>query len=232
MLFTLLLQLFFHVRYDTGSGTFLKPMSAQKEEECLRKLKLGDTKAREELIEHNMRLVAHIARKYTISTTTWEADDLISVGAIGLIKGIDSFDLDKKAKLSTYLARCIENEILMLLRVDKKTKQDVSLQEPIGEDKEGNVLAWDDVLVSEEESALERVSRAADQKELLIAIEEELSPKEKIVIQRRYGLNGEKEETQRQVAKSMGISRSYVSRIEKRALEKLYIKMKNIYKET
>ncbi len=119
----------------------------------------------------------------------------------------------------------------MLLRVDKKTKQDVSLQEPIGEDKEGNVLAWDDVLVSEEESALERVSRAADKKELLIAIEEELSPKEKIVIQRRYGLNGEKEETQRQVAKSMGISRSYVSRIEKRALEKLYIKMKNIYKE-
>ena len=230
MLFTLLLQLLFHVRYDTGNGAFPKPMSAQEEEECLHKIKIGDEKAREKLIEHNMRLVAHIARKYTLSTTTWEIDDLISVGAIGLIKGIDTFDLEKRAKLSTYLARCIENEILMLLRADKKTKQDVSLQEPIGEDKDGNILAWDDVLVSEEESALDRVSQAADKKELLLAIEEELSPREKMVIQKRYGLIGEKEETQRQVAKSMGISRSYVSRIEKRALEKLYIKMKRNYK--
>ena len=226
MLFALLLQLLFHVRYNTGSGAFQKPMSPQEEEECLHKFKLGDVKAREKLIEHNMRLVAHIARKYSVSTTTWETDDLISVGAIGLIKGIDTFNLEKKAKLSTYLARCIENEILMLLRADKKTKKDVSLQEPIGEDKEGNVLAWDDILVCDEESVLERVSQAADRKELLSAIEE-LSSREKTVIERRYGLKGKKEETQRQVAKSMGISRSYVSRIEKRALEKLHNKMKN-----
>ena len=225
MLFTLFLQFLFHIRYDTGAGAFLKPMNAQEEELCLHQLKLGDRKAREKLIEHNMRLVAHIARKYTISTTTWEADDLISVGAIGLIKGIDTFDVEKKAKLSTYLARCIENEILMLLRADKKTKQEVSLQEPIGEDKEGNILAWDDVLVCDEESALDRVSQEAERKELLSAIEEELSPREKCVILRRYGLLGKKEETQRQVAKSLGISRSYVSRIEKRAMEKLHAKI-------
>ncbi len=226
MLFTLLLQFLFHVRYETGGGAFPKPMNGKEELEYLQKLSMGDKKAREELIERNMRLVAHIARKYTVSTTTWEVDDLISVGAIGLIKGIDTYNVEKKAKLSTYLARCIENEILMLLRADRKTKQDVSLQEPIGEDKEGNVLSWDDVLVCDEESVTDQVSLAMDKKELFRAIEKELTPRERLVIQRRYGLNGKKEETQRQVAKSMGISRSYVSRIEKRALEKLQNKMK------
>lgn len=226
MLFTLLLQFLFHVRYETGGGAFPKPMSVKEEQECLQKLAKGDRGAREELIERNMRLVAHIARKYTATATTWEADDLISVGAIGLIKGIDTYNAEKKAKLSTYLARCIENEILMLLRADKKTKQDVSLQEPIGEDKEGNTISWDDILVYEEESVTDQVSLAMDKKELLKAIETELTPREQVVIQRRFGLAGKKEETQRQVAKSMGISRSYVSRIEKRALEKLQIKMK------
>ena len=172
-----------------------------------------------------MRLVAHIARKYTGTVTNWEADDLISVGAIGLIKGIDTYDAAKKAKLSTYLARCIENEILMLLRADRKTKQDVSLQEPIGEDKEGNTISWDDVLIYEEESVMEKVDRVMDKRELLRAIEGELTSQERLVIQKRFGLEGKKEETQRQIAKSMGISRSYVSRIEKRALEKLQRKM-------
>ncbi len=227
MLFTLLLQFFFHVRYETGNGAFPKPMNNKEEQDCLHRLAGGDKKAREELIERNMRLVAHIARKYTISTTAWEADDLISVGAVGLIKGIDTYNMEKKAKLSTYLARCIENEILMLLRADKKTRQDVSLQEPIGEDKEGNTISWDDILVYDEDSITDQVSQKMNEKELLKAIEEELTPREKTVIQRRYGLGGKKEETQRQVAKSMGISRSYVSRIEKRALEKLHIKMKN-----
>ena len=226
MLFTFLLQFLFHVRYETGCGAFSKPMSAKEEQECLLRYHRGDIKAREELIEHNMRLVAHIARKYTGTVTNWEADDLISVGAIGLIKGIDTYDMEKKTKLSTYLARCIENEILMLLRADRKTKQDVSLQEPIGEDKEGNTISWDDVLVYEEESVMEQVDRAMDKKEVLLAIESELTPREKMVIQRRFGLEGKREETQRQVAKSMGISRSYVSRIEKRALEKLQRKMK------
>ncbi len=226
MLFTLLFQLFFHVRYETGNGAFPKPMNSKEEQDCLQRFVKGDKKAREELIERNMRLVAHIARKYTISTTTWEADDLISVGAVGLIKGIDTFNMEKKAKLSTYLARCIENEILMLLRADKKVKQDVSLQEPIGEDKEGNTISWDDILVYDEDSITDQVSQKMNKKELLKAIEEELTPREKAVIERRYGLEGKKEETQRQVAKSMGISRSYVSRIEKRAIEKLQIKMK------
>ncbi len=226
MLFTLLLQCLFHVRYETGGGAFPKPMSSKEEQDCLHRFAMGDKRAREELIERNMRLVAHIARKYTISTTTWEADDLISVGAVGLIKGIDTYNMEKKAKLSTYLARCIENEILMLLRADKKIRQDVSLQEPIGEDKEGNTISWDDILVCDEDSITDQVSLKMNKKELLKAIEEELTPREKIVIQRRYGLEGKKEETQRQVAKSMGISRSYVSRIEKRALEKLQIKMR------
>ena len=227
MLFTFLLQFLFHVRYETGSGAFSKPMSAKEEQEHLARYHRGDLKAREELIEHHMRLVAHIARKYTGTVTNWEADDLISVGAIGLIKGIDTYDAAKKAKLSTYLARCIENEILMLLRADRKTKQDVSLQEPIGEDKEGNTISWDDVLIYEEESVMEKVDRVMDKRELLRAIEGELTSQERLVIQKRFGLEGKKEETQRQVAKSMGISRSYVSRIEKRALEKLHNKMKN-----
>lgn len=225
MWFTLLLQVLFHARYEAGGGSFAKPMSAAEEQACLTRLAAGDPKAREELIERNMRLVAHIVRKYAATVTSWEPDDLISVGAIGLIKGIDTYDMNKKAKLSTYLARCIENEILMLLRADKKKKQDVSLQEPIGQDKEGNTISWDDVLVYEDESVTEQVDLAMNKKELLAAMQQELTLRERDVLERRYGLKGNKEETQRQVAKSMGISRSYVSRIEKKALEKLQKKM-------
>ena len=225
MWFTLLLQVLFHARYEAGGGSFAKPMSAAEEQACLTRLAAGDPKAREELIERNMRLVAHIVRKYAATVTSWEPDDLISVGAIGLIKGIDTYDMEKKAKLSTYLARCIENEILMLLRADKKKKQDVSLQEPIGQDKEGNTISWDDVLEYEDESVTEQVDLAMNKKELLAAMQQELTLRERDVLERRYGLKGNKEETQRQVAKSMGISRSYVSRIEKKALEKLQKKM-------
>lgn len=226
MWFTLLLQVLFHARYEAGGGSFAKPMTAKEEQECLQRLSQGDPGAREQLIERNMRLVAHIVRKYAATVTSWEADDLISVGAIGLIKGIDTYDMKKKAKLSTYLARCIENEILMLLRSDKKKKQDVSLQEPIGQDKEGNTISWDDVLVYEDGCVSDRVDLAMDKKELLQAMESELTQRERYVICCRYGLNGNKEETQRQVAKRMGISRSYVSRIEKKALEKLQHKMR------
>ena len=210
MWFTLLLQVLFHARYEAGGGSFAKPMSAAEEQACLTRLAAGDPKAREELIERNMRLVAHIVRKYAATVTSWEPDDLIAVGAIGLIKGIDTYDMEKKAKLSTYLARCIENEILMLLRADKKKKQDVSLQEPIGQDKEGNTISWDDVLVYEDESVTEQVDLAMNKKELLAAMQQELTLRERDVLERRYGLKGNKEETQRQVAKSMGISRSYV----------------------
>lgn len=226
MWFTLLLQVLFHARYEAGGGAFLKPMTAREEQECLVRLSQGDPNAREELIEHNMRLVAHIVRKYAATVTSWEPDDLISVGAIGLIKGIDTYDVEKKAKLSTYLARCIENEILMLLRSDRKKRQDVSIQEPIGEDKEGNTISWDDVLISEEASVSERVDMETDKKELMEAMRTELTPRERLILCRRYGLGGKQEETQRQVAKSLGISRSYVSRIEKKALEKLQNKMR------
>ncbi|MCI8633420.1 MAG: RNA polymerase sporulation sigma factor SigK [Lachnospiraceae bacterium] len=225
MWFTLLLQVLFHARYEAGGGSFAKPMSLKEEQEALRRLGEGDMAAREELIERNMRLVAHVARKYTSTVTSWESDDLISVGAIGLIKGIDTYDLEKKAKLSTYLARCIENEILMLLRSDKKKKQDISLQEPIGQDKEGNTISWDDVLVYEEGCVTDQVDLALDKKELQKVMESELTERERYVLCLRYGLNGRQEETQRQVAKRMGISRSYVSRIEKKALEKLQHKM-------
>lgn len=225
MWFTLLLQVLFHARYEAGGGSFAKPMSLKEEQEALKRLGEGDRSAREELIERNMRLVAHVARKYTSTVTSWEADDLISVGAIGLIKGIDTYDLEKKAKLSTYLARCIENEILMLLRSDKKKKQDVSLQEPIGQDKEGNTISWDDVLVYEEGCVTDQVDLMLDKKELQKLMESELTQRERYVLCLRYGLGGHEEETQRQVAKRMGISRSYVSRIEKRALEKLQNKM-------
>lgn len=225
MWFTLLLQVLFHARYEAGGGSFAKPMSLKEEQEALKRLGEGDRSAREELIERNMRLVAHVARKYTSTVTSWEADDLISVGAIGLIKGIDTYDLEKKAKLSTYLARCIENEILMLLRSDKKKKQDVSLQEPIGQDKEGNTISWDDVLVYEEGCVTDQVDLMFDKKELQNLMESELTQRERYVLCLRYGLGGHEEETQRQVAKRMGISRSYVSRIEKRALEKLQNKM-------
>ena len=225
MWFTFLLQILFHARYDVGGGAFVKPMTRKEEDTCLKQLAEKDPEARKKLIEHNMRLVAHIARKYSGTAIGWEPDDLISVGAIGLIKGIDTYDITKRAKLSTYLARCIENEILMLLRSDKKKRQDVSLQEPIGQDKEGNTISWDDVLVYEESSLTDKVDLAINKDALIRVIKSELTDRERMVIILRYGLAGQKEETQRQVANRLGISRSYVSRIEKRALEKLRSKL-------
>ncbi len=216
-----LLQALFHVRYDTGEGAFPRPLTGREEKEYLKQMRGGDTDARKILIERNLRLVAHIARKYTGTAIGWEPDDLISIGSIGLIKGIDTFDEEKNAKLSTYLARCVENEILMQLRTDKKKQMEVSLQEPIGHDKEGNTILLDDVLEYDDESVLDQVNISIGLERLAAAMDKVLIPREKEIICRRYGLNGQVARTQRQIAKQLGISRSYVSRIEKKAMEKL-----------
>lgn len=217
----LAIQFLFLAGYVAGSVAFPKPLSPEEEEACLRRMRQGDAEAKNELIERNMRLVAHIVRKYAGQSNCWETDDLISVGSIGLIKGISTYREDKNTKLSTYLARCIENEILMLLRSDKKMKNEVSLQDPIGQDSEGNTLTLMDVLEYEEEDVLEKLDRGMKRKQILKCMKNVLDEREEKVILYRYGLAGTEAKTQRETAKLLGVSRSYVSRIEKKALEKL-----------
>ncbi len=199
--------------------TFKKPLSTAKEREYLELLKAGDQTARDILIEHNMRLVAHIIKKYAF--TDKEMDDLLSIGTIGLIKAVNTFNPDRGNKLSSYAAKCIDNEILMLLRSEKKRSREVSLYEPIGTDKEGNEINLMDVIEMEEREISEMVAMKEDLKRLYEAYDTCLSDKEKKVIQYRYGLFGNDEYTQREIAKALGISRSYVSRIEKGALAKM-----------
>jgi len=179
-------------------------------------------KARNTLVEHNLRLVAHLVKKY--EGTGVDGDDLISIGTIGLIKGINTFDPIKGAKLATYAARCIENEILMHLRSTKKTKNDVSIYDPIGTDKQGNDISLIDVLGSSEEDISTRVENEFEQKSLLEHVKK-LTKREKLILQLRYGLMGCPRQTQREIANALKISRSYVSRIEKKALEKLMEKV-------
>lgn len=199
--------------------TFKKPLSTAKEREYLELLKAGDQTARDILIEHNMRLVAHIIKKYAF--TDKEMDDLLSIGTLGLIKAVNTFNPDRGNKLSSYAAKCIDNEILMLLRSEKKRSREVSLYEPIGTDKEGNEINLMDVIEMEEREISEMVAMKEDLKRLYEAYDTCLSDKEKKVIQYRYGLFGNDEYTQREIAKALGISRSYVSRIEKGALAKM-----------
>lgn len=198
---------------------FLTPMSGEEELVYVRKLREGDVEARNVLIERNMRLVAHIAKKY--QTPEEEMEDLISIGTYGLIKAIMTYDPDKGNRLATYSARCIENELLMYKRAKKKTIRDVSLYEPIATDREGNHLRLMDVL----ESGEEELSVAIEQQECIDIINEHidqlLSPREYKIICLRYGLHQNREYTQIEIAKMMNISRSYVSRIEKKALDKL-----------
>ena len=209
-----LLYLILHIR---NAGSFQQPLTAEKEWEYLRKMKNGDRQAREILIERNMRLVAHIVKKYYASAD--DQDDLISIGTIGLIKGIDSFQCEKKIRLATYVSRCIENEILMHFRSLRKTANDVSIHDEIESDKDGNSLSFLDV-VAEEDTILDDVYRNIRASKLLSAIEKVLDPREKTVIRLRYGLS-EPPKTQKETAVVLGISRSYVSRIEKSALQKL-----------
>ena len=199
--------------------TFLSTLTMEQESECLKKMKNGDLEARNELIERNMRLVAHVAKKYQSQED--EMEDLISIGTIGLIKAVETYKEDYGSRLATYAARCIDNELLMHFRAKKKTSKEVSLYEPIGTDKEGNQIQLLDVVVSEDEDVVELLEQDRKVRRLNEIIPQTLSGRELFIIINRYGLYGKKTMTQREIARKLGISRSYVSRIEKRAIEKL-----------
>lgn len=202
------------------SGSFPKPLSEKEEAELILRYETdNDSDAKNKLIEHNLRLVAHIVKKY--ATSQDEADDLLSIGTIGLIKGINTFTTDKNTRLSTYVAKCIHNEILMVLRAKKHLPTEVSLSESIGSDKEGNEVTLMDVIPSEEEEIEVDYERKQNVKKLYRTIRGSLDERERIIIEMRYGLKDGKCVPQRKIAKLLNISRSYVSRIEKKAVEKL-----------
>ncbi len=202
--------------------TFQKPLTQGEEAEYVRLLREGTAEqakqAKDILIERNMRLVAHVAKKY--QNADEDMDDLISIGCIGLIKAVDTFD-DRKGRLATYACRCIDNELLMLLRGKRKTSREVSLFEPIGQDKEGNEIHLMDVMEQQQPDILENMELSANIRRLFLLMEEALTPREREILTMRYGLNGRREATQNEIGAEMGISRSYVSRIEKKALQKL-----------
>jgi len=208
--------------FFTGSysiNVFPEPLKPQEEQKCIEKMHLGSIEARNKLIEHNLRLVAHIVKKYESKDNN--QDDLISIGTIGLIKGIDSFKRDKKIKITTYVAKCIENELLMYFRSNKKHNNNVSLNDSIGYDKEGNEINLIDVIPMEENNILDELN-TKDNIDSLNKYLNILNNREKEIIVKRYGLNNTKSYTQKEIAKNLNISRSYVSRIEKRALGKIY----------
>ncbi len=211
-------ELIFFVSF-VKNNAFPQPLSKEDEKKYLSLMQQGDAEARNLLIEHNLRLVAHIVKKF--ENTREDTEDLISIGTIGLIKAIESYSEEKGTKLATYAARCIENEILMHLRALKKVKKDVSLHDPIGTDKEGNEITLIDVLQEEEEDIVDIIQTKMEKSQIYTFIHV-LDEREKEVIIGRFGLNLEEERTQREIAKELGISRSYVSRIEKRALMKLF----------
>lgn len=211
-------NLFFFALHLSGTGSFPPPLSAKRERECLLAMKNGDVNAKNELIEHNLRLVAHIIKKYYSSSV--QQDDLISIGTIGLIKAINTFDPDKGTRLATYAARCIENEILMQFRAQKKTAQDISVNEPIDTDSEGNPLTLMDIISTGDE-IVEDIYKITMLKKLSTEVGRIKDPREKSIIMMRYGLDGMRPMTQLEVSKKLNISRSYVSRIEKKALKEL-----------
>lgn len=209
----------FLLGYLTRGNAFPKPLSREEEAEMIERMQRGDERAREKLIEHNLRLAAHIARKYSVPG--YDADDLISIGTVGLIKGVGSFKPDTGTQLSTYCARCIENEILMCLRASQKRKGEVSLHEPIGMDGEGNEITLIDVLGTDEGEVHGEVERRVSLQSVRNLVETCLHGREKTVIKMRYGLLDGTVYAQQEVAKKLGISRSYVSRIEKKAMNRL-----------
>lgn len=205
--------------YIQGGTLFPEPLSSEEEKNCLEQMAKGDEEARNILIERNLRLVAHVAKKY--STAKVEQDDLISIGTIGLIKGINSFKLEKGAKLSTYVSRCIDNEILMHLRATKKLGAEVYLNEPIGKDKDDNVVTLQEILENNERNIEDEVDIKIKIKLLYEKMKDILKGREKEILELRFGLGGHKPKTQNEIASMMGISRSYVSRIETKAIGKL-----------
>ena len=209
----------FVVGYISNNNLFPEPLTAEEEKIYLEKFANGDEEARNILIERNLRLVAHVAKKYNSANA--DQEDLISIGTIGLIKGINSFNISKGARLSTYISRCIENEILMYLRSTKKLGAEVYLEDTIGKDKDDNTVTLKEVLENNEKNIEDEVDLKLKVKKLYNKIKEVLKDREKTIIELRFGLNGDKPKTQKQIAKMMGISRSYVSRIETKAIGKL-----------
>ena len=222
-MFTLLMEALAQMFYFTGyirSQSFAKPLSKEEEERCIALLAEKDREAREKLIEHNLRLVAHIVKKYDIKKT--QTDDLISIGTIGLIKAVDSFRPEMGKKLTTYASRCIENEILMYLRKNRNSFQEVSLNEPIANEKDGSeITLLDAIAAPTQRSVVEKIQLEKDLKQLKEYLSL-LDERELMIITKRFGLNGSQEQTQKEIAQELHISRSYVSRIEKRAFLKIY----------
>lgn len=207
------------VGYISNNSLFPEPLSSDEEKKYLELLKNGDEEARNILIEHNLRLVAHISKKY--SSTNVDQDDLISIGTIGLIKGINSFDSSKGIRLATYTARCIDNEILMYLRSTKKLNAEVYLEDPIGKDKDDNTVTLQEVLENSDRNIEDEVDLKFKVKQLYEKMKAVLKSRERTILELRFGLGGQKPQTQNEIADSMGISRSYVSRIETKAIGKL-----------
>ena len=209
----------FLVGYISNNSLFPEPLSSEEEKKYFERLKEGDEEARNILIERNLRLVAHVCKKY--STTKVEQDDLISIGTIGLIKGINSFDSSKGVRLATYVSRCVDNEVLMFLRSNKKVNAEVYLEDPIGKDKDDNTVTLQEILENNEKNIEDEVDLKFKVKKLYEKMKEVLKAREKTILELRFGLGGKKPQTQNEIADSMGISRSYVSRIETKAIGKL-----------
>ena len=201
-----------------SNNVFPDPLSKEEEDECVKKAKLGDQEARNKLIEHNLRLVVFLAKKY--ENTTYDIEDLVSIGSIGLIKGINTYKIDKNIKLATYASRCISNEILMFLRKNKRKRAEVSLEDALNYDAEGNELHLEDILGTDENLVPNEYEKQVD-KEVLAKEIEGLPDRDKEIMTLRYGLNNTKEYTQKEVAVMLGISQSYISRIEKKVIRKL-----------
>lgn len=205
--------------YITGTNLFPEPLTPEEEKIAIDKLENGDEEARNLLIERNLRLVVHVCKKY--ANTNIDQDDLLSIGTIGLIKGVNSFKPEKGSKLSTYVSKCVDNEILMMLRSNKKLNAEVHLNEPIGKDKDDNVITLEEILENDDKCLDDVIDTKFKIKKMYNKIKEVLKDREKTIIELRFGLKGEKPKTQKEIAKMMGISRSYVSRIETKAIEKL-----------
>ena len=215
----------FTIGYISNNNLFPETLSAEEEKKYIQMMAQGDEEAKNILIEHNLRLVAHVCKKYSNSNV--DQDDLISIGSIGLIKGINSFNVEKNIKLSTYISKCIDNEILMYLRSSKRFNSEVYLEEPIGKDKDDNTITLKEILENDEKSIDEEIELKMNIKKLYDKIKTILKERERKIIELRFGLNGKEPKTQNEIAKNMGISRSYVSRIETKAIGKLAKELKD-----
>ena len=218
MVLTLLGGLWLLTLHVSTSGSFPRPLTAKQERDCLERMSRGDRAARNELVEHNLRLVAHIVKKYY--AVSGEQDDLISIGTIGLIKAVETYNLEKKTKFATYASRCIDNEILMYLRKNKKVRTEVSIDESLSFDPEGNELRLEDILGTDPDIVTKNLEHETE-KNLVMEEINKLNERDREIIVLRYGLMGHKEMTQKDVADMLGISQSYISRIEKKVIKRL-----------